>query len=370
MSKNKKNILPITYENYISNSIDLSKYKIPDLKQACRENKLHVTGKKSILTERLTNLYTKTKSCIIIQKNIRKIFVIRWLKFKGPAFKDRSLCNNTTDFITMESVSEIPIENFFSFMDPNKFIYGFDITSLMTSIVMHNKTKNPYTRDRFSKKRIDKIRRMFNITCILFPSFRHENQKLLIKKREHSIRPAIHPRNHLRINADNYEYRPRYNPNAFREGREELIPIWNRITNIRSNNNINDRIENLFMEIDLLGNYTQSSWFSQLTYNQYVRFYRYLQDIWNFRSNMTIETKLNICPFYNPFDGVFPHGAEITQDVIRIGCLIVFENFVYCGINEDYKRIGTLHALSALTLVSENARQAIPWLYESVNFSV
>ena len=154
MNKNKKNIFPITYNNYISNSIDLSKYKIPELKQACRENKLHVTGKKSILIERLTDLYTKTKSCIIIQKNIRKLFVIRWLKFKGPAFKDRSLCNNTTDFITMESLSEIPIENFFSFMDPNKFIYGFDITSLMTSIVMHNKTKNPYTRDRFSKKRI------------------------------------------------------------------------------------------------------------------------------------------------------------------------------------------------------------------------
>ena len=79
---------------------------------------------------------------------------------------------------------------------------------------------------------------------------------------------------------------------------------------------------------------------------------------------------MNICPFYNPFDGVFPHGAEINQDVIRIGCLIVFENFVYCGTNEDYKRIGTLHALSALTLVSENARQAIPWLYDSVSFSV
>ena len=41
---------------------------------------------------------------------------------------------------------------------------------------------------------------------------------------------------------------------------------------------LNERIENLFIEIDLLGNYTQSSWFTTLNYNQYVRFFRYLGD--------------------------------------------------------------------------------------------
>tara|TARA_Y100001970_G_C14175385_1_gene826663 strand:- start:242 stop:1357 length:1116 start_codon:yes stop_codon:yes gene_type:complete len=370
MSKNKKNILPITYENYISNSIELSKYKIPELKQACRENKLHVTGKKSILTDRLTKLYDETKSSILIQKYLRKLFVLRWFKLKGSAFKNRKLCNNTSDFITMECIHEIPIHNFISIMDSNKFIYGYDITSLMTSIVMHNKIKNPYTRDRFSKRCIENIKRLFQLTCILFPDFKQENSKLIVKKREHTNRHLLqrHTRNYIRLNADNYEYRPRYNPNAFRDEREDLIPIWNRITNIRRTT-IQERIENLFMEIDLLGNYTQSSWFSQLTYNQYVRFYRYLQDIWNFRSNMSIETKINLCPFYNPFDGVFPAGAEINQEVIKIGCLIVFENFVYCGINEDFRRIGTFHALSALTLVSEPARQSLPWLYESVSFS-
>ena len=373
MNKNKKNILPITYENYISNNIELPKYKVPELKQACRENKLYVTGKKSILVDRLTKLYNETKSSVLIQKYLRKLFVIRWFKLKGPAFKNRTLCNNTSDFITMECIHEIPIHYFISIMESNKFIYGYDISSLMTSIIMHNKTKNPYTRDKFSKRCIDNIKRLFNITCILFPDFKKENSKLLIK-RERYNRTMLHTRGHrnnhniIRLNASNYEYLPRYNPNAFREGREDLIPIWNRIINIRRTT-IQERIENLFMEIDLLGNYTQSSWFSQLTYNQYVRFYRYLQDIWNFRSNMSFETKMNLCPFYNPFDGIFPPGAEISQEVIKIGCLIVFENFVYCGINEDFRRIGTFHALSALTLVSEQARQSIPWLYESVSFS-
>ena len=143
---------------------------------------------------------------------------------------------------------------------------------------------------------------------------------------------------------------------------------WMRINEIRRGS-INERIENLFIEIDLLGNYTQSSWFTNLNYNQYVRFFRYLGDIWNFRSNMTTRTKLNICPYYNPFDGVFPSGAEITLDVVKLGCLIVFENFVYCGINQEYRKIGTLHALSALTLVSNPAREAMTWLYDSVRFT-
>ena len=44
----------------------------------------------------------------------------------------------------------------------------------------------------------------------------------------------------------------------------------------------------------------------------------------------------------------------------------MFEHLVYCGIDNDHKKIGTLHALSALTLVSRDARLAMPWLYESV----
>ena len=84
---------------------------------------------------------------------------------------------------------------------------------------------------------------------------------------------------------------------------------------------------------------------------------------------MSHQTKMNICPFYNPFDSIFPHGAEVNLDVLRLGCLILFENFVYCGINEDFRKIGSMHALSALTLVSQDARISLPWLYESVSFT-
>jgi hypothetical protein len=49
-----------------------------------------------------------------------------------------------------------------------------------------------------------------------------------------------------------------------------------------------------------------------------------------------------------------------------MACLIVFENMVYSGIDEDHRKLGTFHALSGLTMVSIPARTAMPWLYESI----
>ena len=76
-------------------------------------------------------------------------------------------------------------------------------------------------------------------------------------------------------------------------------------------------------------------------------------------NNMTTRTKLNICPYYNPFDGVFPSGAEITLDVVKLGCVIVFENFVYCGINQNIEKL-SFTRLIALTLVSNPVEKLCP----------
>ena len=46
--------------------------------------------------------------------------------------------------------------------------------------------------------------------------------------------------------------------------------------------------------------------------------------------------------------------------------LTIMENFIYTGINSEFKQIGAMHVLSALTIVSPQARGSLPWLYESV----
>jgi hypothetical protein len=81
--------------------------------------------------------------------------------------------------------------------------------------------------------------------------------------------------------------------------------------------------------------------------------------------------KTNICPLFEPFSEIFAqplYQSTINENDIKLACLTIIENFVYSGIDEDHRKIGTLHALSALTMVSSYARNAMPWLYESVAF--
>ena len=64
----------------------------------------------------------------------------------------------------------------------------------------------------------------------------------------------------------------------------------------------NNKIISLFQKIDLLGNYTQVEWLLNLTPSYIRRFILELYDIWDYRSQLTRETKQQICPpFGSPF---------------------------------------------------------------------
>jgi hypothetical protein len=134
---------------------------------------------------------------------------------------------------------------------------------------------------------------------------------------------------------------------------------------------IQTRVDRIFTEIDRLGNYTQSTWFTDLTHLQYARLYRSLYDIWNYRGQLSQELKMQICPFHGPFEGIFPttvRHLDLSLDDLKSACLIVFENMIYSGISNEIRQIGVMHSLTALTVVSSSARYALPWLYESMAF--
>jgi hypothetical protein len=148
-----------------------------------------------------------------------------------------------------------------------------------------------------------------------------------------------------------------------------------RIQNIRSKN-VSTRISELFIEIDLLGNYTQSTWFSNLEKVHYLKLILDLYEIWHYRSNMSIIVRNNICPYFNPFnDGldnvyairhIYMNGRNYSREQIQKYALTIMENIIYSGIDLEYRKLGTIHVLRALTLVSIPARTSLPWLYESI----
>lgn len=363
--KKQKSSITLSYKEYLSNPRILKTYKIPDLKSIAKNLRIHITCTKPVLIERIENHFFKIKHSINIQRLIRGHIVRQCFRLRGEGYVSRDKCTNDSDPCTLEPLSDISHEFFFSYRDSNGHIYGFNILSLITLLKTSKKVENPYTRELFDKNTIATIIHLYKIICIVFRDFAIENDAPVITN-QHI--------NTIRVTQ-------RYNEVSNRNTtRSEFImnqintPIYQEIVanleNIRRLP-IENRISEVFIVIDQLGNYTQSSWFSNLERRDYVRLYRCLYDIWNYRSQLSYSMKRNICIIGDPFYNVISMNTyynEISIERIRLACLTVFENMIYCGIDLEYRKIGAFHALSALTLVSSHARMAMPWLYESVAY--
>jgi hypothetical protein len=309
------------------------------------------------LIERIEIYFERFSKIIKIQRIFRGFIVRKSFQLRGEAFKNLSICVNNTDFYTLEPLAEIDFELFFSYKDDNNFCYGFNITSLIQ--LMKNKTVdvlNPYNRDNISNQIKQKIFSLYNKIHILFPLILEPVNDSNSNIKRPIINTDITNNRHSYINNSNITL---------------LQEIQNKITRIRERPIPNRMIE-LFMEIDQLGNYTDSTWFSSLNIRDYVKLYRSLYDIWNYRAQLSSTMKNNICILGNPFLNIFNERIyynDVSLHRIQEACLIVIENMVYTGIDIEHRKIGTMHALSALTTVSLHFRDAMPWLYESVVFN-
>jgi hypothetical protein len=362
----KKVCTEITYDNFIKKTIIISSFKIPELKDTLKKHNLRTSGKKELLVERLDTHFKHTFYAQKIQRVFRGWIIRNLIKLKGPGLKNIGICVNDKDFVTMEPLTEISVSNFYSYKDDKDFIYGFDIASLIHIIKSNSKLQNPYNREKINQQMIDQIKKVYRLTFLVFPDFRNENQAL----NNHIQTASRNTVRHARANNGNRNANTTTAINEMNNMSEVMISNRNRLTEIRRKP-ANERINDLFMEIDALGNYTQSAWFSNLDIRAYIRLYRCLYEIWNYRSNLSFEVRNQICPSPGPFDGIFPrviYHDDLTLDQIKNGCLTVFENMVFLGINDDSRRLGAFHSLSALTIVSAGARQAMPWLYDSVAY--
>lgn len=358
----------ISYDEFWKGNINLKNFKIFQLKAFAKSNRLYVTGTKNILIGRIQTHFIKISSAIKIQRIFRGSIIRLSFKIRGPAFKNRKLCVNESDGFTLEPLSDIPFERFFSYTDSNNFIYGFDVMSLISLYKNKNKIVNPYTRERIDINLTNNILSLGKIIKIAY--------SYVLEDTEIEQPPAPLPTTINRRVLNNNAGLENRNNNILTPNYETIVEnniltpeqriILQRVQEIRQET-LDRRIQNLFVEIDSLGNYTDSSWFSTLNRRNYIRFYRCLYDIWNFRSQMPMEIKRQICQFRDPFSQIRNFNLiGLTDDELKQVCLSVMEEMIYTGIDNEYKKLGTLHVLSALTIVSFPARNSMIWLYESV----
>lgn len=300
-------------------NIEKYNYTLAQLKLIAKHYKQRQSGNKNELSERLYNYLKLSKFALSIQSNYRGYLQRRYNTLHGPAFFKRSLCTNDTDFCTLDELSKLPYSQFFSFTDEDKFIYGFDIASLYQIILKNgNKSTNPYNRKILPKSLTPDIRQLIKLSKI------------------------------LNIPMDVY--------------------VNNNVEQLTAKQRITQRINAVFQDIDALGNYTNSSWFSTLNTNRLIIYIRELYDIWCYRAQLSQETKIAICPPNGmPFRGIDMNNIRhMSFDSLQRFSLCIIENLVRSGNNAENKTLGAYYALSALTLVSNEAATSMPWLYQSV----
>jgi hypothetical protein len=396
-----KNSVILTPGDYLKKKIDLDKYKITDLREILRYYKsimqyrsirnpyttvqlkkikaqydFALSGNKKVLIDRIESYFKKDISSVAIQKRMRGIITRHTLLLRGPGLKNRNECVNKSDFYTLEPVDEITVENFFSYRDGKGFVYGFDIDSLKTLIKSKiHSIKNPYNRENmdFILPDIQKIVRCTpfihntgNPSIHIIPIRTISNDPPSNQNRNQN-QNHIQNQNQINNNYNNNQITPR---NLTAEFISHVADTMTRMRQIRERP-IQDRITALFMEVDQLGNYTQSSWFSQLEPRDYIRYFRTLFDIWNYRAQLSFQTKQKICPIHDPFINVMYNRIQynnLSANELQNLCLTVMEDLVYSGVDTDSRMIGTFHMLSALTVVSIPARSNLMWLYESIAY--
>ena len=384
------------YSKYYKGELSINKCKLPELKDMARCFKIRITGTKPELVDRIELFFKKTKCAIQIQSMFRGHLVRFSIRLRGRALKERTLCVNDTDFYTLDPLNEIEYNDFYSYTDKTKFIYGFSVSSLISLFKRSGYITNPYNREKLDFKTMNEIFLLYKLNNILYPVASIEKPTVVIEKQlTNQVIPAItatttttmqstesiQTNQLLSVASNIINTNNTSSPVATENMLVQNVPVIHNSINMAPDQQImlermneiqskptETRIRELFMEIDQLGNYTQEEWFTSLSARGVVHLIRYLHDIWNYRGQLTSVIKSRICSLRDPFYNMNTNVQDITMDALRKECLNIMEHMVYTGIDIEYQRIGTLHVLSAFTLVSIPARQSMYWLYEGLTY--
>lgn len=301
------------------NNLVYYNYNLTQLKNFAKNYKLKISGNKKELFNRLYSYLYFSSYAIKIQKIFRGNISRQYKRLRGPAILNRQLCTNSDDFVSMEPVSEIPYHQFLSYKDTDGFVYGFDITSLHTMLQKNGKeTRNPYNRNEIPVSLISNLKSLIKLGKLL----------------------------NIDINLD-------FEDDSTKVSFEKAIEL---------------KIIGLFQQIDALGNYSNANWFLSLNQIRLSKFVKELEDIWNYRSQLTPQMKRNIChPNGDPFRNLSIHYVQTESNIWNVRKVVfdILDRFVNSGVDKDSKALGAYYVLGALTIVNSEAATSLPWLFQS-----
>jgi len=275
--------------------------------------------KKKDLENKLFNLFDKLNhynnnldKIIFLQSKFRNYLKKKYSNTQGPGLIDKSKCQNQEDFYTLDNINSIEDKYFFSY-EHNGHIFFFDIRSF--NKLIHGDNKNPYTRGSIPNAAI----KMFN------------RRKLELKNKNIIIEDFKEP---------------------------ELTP----------EQKFNERVLNVFQKIDLLNvsaSGTNTHWFTDLNILQLKIFYKVLEDVWNYRAELSLSKKNEIVPSNN----MFPISVNniyyvVNKRELQNILLTEMDKLVSSAVNIEDKMTGAYFILTALVEVSPECMESLPWLIQ------
>jgi hypothetical protein len=259
-----------------------------------------------------SEFYSRNLNSIVkIQSILRSYLIRKKIKLHGISAFNRKLLNNDADFLTFENISDLPISDLFTFKDSSGKYWGFHIATFK-ELIKTEPITNPYNTLLIDSNIIDNFKKLLYIS---------------------------EKTNKIEILQDNIT-----NPDI----------------------KLQQKCISVFQKMDNLKQYTQCEWFLNLNLTYLKQLYKYMEDMWNYRIGLTHQQRLRYVTdgklFTENMNNIYRMNDRYKLSHILLND---FDRLISEGHTEADKATGSLWILSGLTLVSSDARNALPWLYSA-----
>lgn len=255
---------------------------------------------------------TRIDSILKINPTIEKHKYVTKIQktFRGWNIRRRNKSNNKEDCATLDNILSIPIEYYFDYLDDDGFTYAFDLRTLdLISI-------NPYNLKPFPKS--NAYIRKFN------------SKMQYIKKTERKMRHDS--------------------------------------PKLTEDQKYNQFLVRVFQKFDMIGQYTDTNWFENLSLEELKKFYKSAYDMFDYRSQLPMEIRKKITKnglmFFSLISEINffkqKHKKQLQLEILK-----EMERIIDEGEDKEYKTLGMNLILSALVEVSHSAAIALPHLVQS-----
>lgn len=260
-----------------------------------------------------------TKKQKVAAESIKKFLLTTWRLYRrrsqGPALFVVTESHNDKDIYTYDSIHTVPLSYRFSYADPQKRLWSFDLRFLLQLLQYGNDLKNPFTQESIPQEAIQRL-----------------------QQRAETLR------------------------------KQKVPIIYAEPEGLTSEQIWNQKVLDVFLKLTTLGFGVNVIWFETLSIRAHEYFYRVLYESWTY-TQISHDERERIVPGYSagrtPLFRWTPDaldGRIYELKWWRKQNLSLMNAFLSRGQDRATQGCGAIYILTALAKCHPRAREAFPYL--------